>query len=88
MDPTAQNVGVGGVLFLAALGMLLKYRPWERKNGNGNGHALTEKRLKDLEDGLKEVKDKQHEIIMPALRWHDSEGVNKCKWERSESLRR
>ena len=34
MDPTAQNVGVGGTLFLTALWLLLKYKPW--KNGNGS----------------------------------------------------
>jgi hypothetical protein len=33
LDPTAQNVGVGGMLFLSALWLLLKYKPW--KNGNG-----------------------------------------------------
>jgi hypothetical protein len=34
IDPQAQQIGIGGALFLAALGMLLKYKPWERKNGN------------------------------------------------------
>jgi hypothetical protein len=45
LDPTAQNVGVGGMLFLSALWLLLKYKPW--KNGNGKsankaGDASTE----------------------------------------------
>jgi len=90
MDPTAQQVGIGGTLFLAALGILLKFKPWERKNGNGNGHGvdkLTEKRLTDLEIGLKEAKVKQHDVIMPALRWHDQQIVD-LGGERSESLKR
>src|SRR5258708_5364552 len=36
LDPTAQNVGVGGMLFLSALWLLLKYKPW--KNGDGGGN--------------------------------------------------
>ncbi len=41
MDPTAQQVGIGGTLFLAALGMLLKFKPWERKSDDSgtNGHS-------------------------------------------------
>ena len=30
----AKNLGIGGALFLTALWMLLKYKPWERKNGH------------------------------------------------------
>lgn len=33
MDPTAQNVGIGGALFLGALYLFLKYRPWQGANG-------------------------------------------------------
>lgn len=28
MDAGAEQIGVGGALFLAALGMLLKFKPW------------------------------------------------------------
>jgi hypothetical protein len=43
VDPIAQQVGVGGALFLAALGILLKAKPWERKNGNGKKNSAGEK---------------------------------------------
>lgn len=35
MDQSIEQIGVGGALFLAALGLLLKYKPW-------NGHKKTE----------------------------------------------
>lgn len=43
MDPTAQNVGVGGALFLSALWMLLKLKPWERKGSGGDNGQSGEK---------------------------------------------
>jgi hypothetical protein len=33
IDPQAQNLGVGGALFITALWLILKYKPW--RNGNG-----------------------------------------------------
>jgi hypothetical protein len=33
IDPQAQNLGIGGALFITALWLILKYKPW--RNGNG-----------------------------------------------------
>lgn len=32
LDPKAQDVGIGGMVFLSALWLFLKYRPW-KSNG-------------------------------------------------------
>lgn len=43
-DPIAQQVGIGGALFLSALFLLLKYKPWR----NSNGDKLAQKQIADL----------------------------------------
>lgn len=40
-DPTAQSVGVGGMVFLSALWILLKYKPWKNGNGERSGAATS-----------------------------------------------
>ena len=49
LDPTAQNVGVGGMLFLSALWLLLKYKPW--KNGNGKSGSKAGERSTEEWEG-------------------------------------
>ena len=72
MDPTAQNVGVGGVLFLSALWMFLKFKPWERKNGNGNGkHGAPKSGELDPEVWKAEIRriiQEENESLMNDLR--------------------
>ena len=52
IDPTAEQVGIGGVLFLSALFMLLKLKPWERKLEIPNG---IDKKINDLSRDIHEV---------------------------------
>jgi hypothetical protein len=77
MDPTAQNVGVGGALFLSALYMILKFKPW--KNGGGEGNKSGDKSVdywtnairqavkEGMEDEFRARNEKIREIVRDEL---------------------
>jgi hypothetical protein len=50
--------------------------------------ALLRKEVSDLRRDVDKLERQRHDVVMPTLRWLESEGMMKCKWERSESLRR
>ena len=74
LDPTVQNVGVGGMLFLCALWLILKFKPW--KNGNASSKASGEQSIdfwkseirKTVQEGIKEEFKSRNEDIRRIVR--------------------
>ena len=63
IDPTAQNVGVGGMLFLSSLYMILKFKPWK---SNGHHNDATDVRLDALEKEVKGLREWRHGVLNSA----------------------
>ncbi len=60
LDPIAQQLGVGGSLFLTALWLLLKYKPWRDGNGkrqDSAGGRPVEFWMETIRDTIKDALD-------------------------------
>jgi hypothetical protein len=67
VDPLAQQVGIGGALFISSLFLLLKFKPWLR-NGNGPKQKNPTGEL-DPAEWEKRIRL----IVMDALEAHENE---------------
>lgn len=85
MSETLTQLGVGGIIiylcFREMLGFLAK-----RKNGHSPVTiVLLERRVEVLEEDTKKLEAARHNVVMPALRWHDTQ-IEDLGGERSKSL--
>lgn len=74
MDPGTEQIGVGGALFLGALTLILKYKPWAQaaRKDDVSGQKTTEfwqleiRRI--VEEGVREAMRGRNEEIRRILR--------------------
>jgi hypothetical protein len=84
LDPTAQNVGVGGMLFLSALWLFLKYKPW--KNGsNGGASRANSAGERDTQFWTDEIRKIVREEVLGALAKRNEE-IRKIVHEENEDI--
>lgn len=87
MDETIKLLAQLGSAVVVVYLVYLTSKVWaplvgKQKNDNG----ITELRVRTLEDRVEKLEGKNHDVIMPTLRWHSYQGTEKCKWERSSTL--
>lgn len=75
----AKQLTIGGALFITALWMILKYKPWERRNGHGNGKTEPKSGEQSIDfwknsirqvvnEAIKDEFEKRNEVIREILR--------------------
>jgi hypothetical protein len=84
LDPTAQNVGVGGMLFLSALWLLLKYKPW-KNGGNGGASRANSAGERDTQFWTDEIRKIVREEITTAFS-NRNEGIRRIVHEENEDI--
>ena len=88
MDPLAQQLSVGGALFLSAWALLLKYKPWVDWKRTTNGYKNNDKAGDKTPEYWREEMRKVLEDVMRHVLATRNEEIREIVRDELESFRR